>query len=266
MLGLSNKESKFFLSSFVLHVVLFAAAGFIGFIPSCEDEKKEVHVFELVSSSYTPPLPPVPEKIVRPPVVTKVLPQKPEVKPKPKPQILNKTKPVTSVTPKPTPKKVPKPLPKPKPKPKKISFNQFQKKHNLNSPPPIQAQPKKQIPKVRINPNNFSLPKITISNPSNTSSTVDPTILNLYLGEVKAKLEATWKRLQSDSPVATGGEAFLSFSISPGGTLVSAYISRSSGNAALDRLVLKVSKSVGNLGRPPGGKLSSSLEIPFRIQ
>jgi hypothetical protein len=34
----------------------------------------------------------------------------------------------------------------------------------------------------------------------------------------------------------------------------------------LDRLVLKVSKSVGNLGRPPGGKLSSSLEIPFRVQ
>lgn len=266
MLGLSNKESKFFLSSFVLHVVLFAAAGFIGFIPSCEDEKKEVHVFELVSSSYTPPLTPVPEKIVSSPVVTKVLSQKFEVKPKPKPQIPNKTKPVNSVTPKPTPKKVPKPLPRPKPPPKKISFNQFQKKHNFKSPPPLQAQTKKQIQKVRINPNNFSLPKITISNPSSTSSTVDPSILNLYLGKVKAKLEATWKSLQSDSPVATGGEAFLSFSISPSGNLVSGYISRSSGNAALDHLVLKVSKSVGNLGRPPGGKLSSSLEIPFRVQ
>ena len=266
MLGLSNKESKFFLSSFVLHIVLFAVAGFLGFIPSCEDEKKDVHVFELVSSSYSPPIPPVPEKVVRPPVVTKVLPRKPEVKPKPKPQIPKKTIPVPSVTPKSIPKKISKPTPKPKPRPQKISFNQFQKKHNLSTPSPPQTLPNKQAPKVRINPNNFSLPKITISNPSNTSSSVDPTVLNLYLGKVKAKLEATWKSLQSNSPIATGGEAFLSFSISPSGTLVSAYISRSSGNAALDRLVLEVSKAVGNLGRPPGGKLSSSLEIPFRVQ
>ena len=86
------------------------------------------------------------------------------------------------------------------------------------------------------------------------------------LAKLRAKLEQAWIGLQKNSNLRVGGEAFLSFKISSSGSLIYPSISRSSGNAALDQLVLQVSKSVGNLGRPPGEKLSSSLEIPFRLR
>ena len=199
-----------------------------------------------------------------------VTPVKPRVvtqpKPKPKP-VVQKPKPKPIVKPKPTPRPVVKPKPKPVvQKPKTISIAQFQKKHPVQSPPKVSSKPVKQVPRVRIDPKKFALPQITISNPASQSTQVDPTILNRYLGAVKSKLEAVWRRLQSESNIAIEGEAFLSFKISSNGTLISPTISRSSGNQALDRLVIQVSKSVGNLGRPPGGTLSSSLEIPFRVR
>ena len=251
MLGLTKKESRFFVNTFIGHVVLITLAGFLGFLPSCEEEKEEVHVFELASASFVPPPPPV---------------YKPE--PKPVPPVVTPVKPRVVTQPKPKPKPVVQ-KPKPKPvvqKPKTISIAQFQKKHPVQSPPKVSSKPVKQVPRVRIDPKKFALPQITISNPASQSTQVDPTILNRYLGAVKSKLEAVWRRLQSESNIAIEGEAFLSFKISSNGTLISPTISRSSGNQALDRLVIQVSKSVGNLGRPPGGTLSSSLEIPFRVR
>ena len=263
MLGLNKKETKFFMGSLFGHAVLIGFLGVLGFLPSCEEKEEEVHVFELASASYAPPSPPVVKPVTTPPIRNTVPPApppeapiKPIIQPKPK-----------KIIPKPIPK--PKPTPKPKPRtvvpPKTVSFDQFKKKHNLPTP---QAVPKTNniTPRVKINPKNFTLPKIVVSSTSQQSTSVDPSLLNQYLGKVKAKLEAVWKRLQQSSPIASGGEAFLSFKISSNGTLVSPSISRSSGNAALDRLVMQVSKSVGNLGRPPGGKLSSSLEIPFRVK
>jgi TonB family protein len=268
MLGLTKKESKFFMNSLVGHAVLIALAGAFGFLPSCEEQDEKVHVFELASASYAPTPPPMPVEVIKP-VPPKVVPSPPQQTPKP----IVKAKPEPKkVTPNPTrvPKSKPKPPIKPKPKPpskpKTVTIDQFRKEHNLAAVSKPSHKPVPQKPKVRINPDNFSLPKITISNPSTQVSNVDPTILNRYLGEVKAKLEAAWRRLQAGTDVGVGGEAFLSFRISSNGTLLSPLISRSSGNKTLDGLVLQVSKSVGNLGRPPGGKLSSSLEIPFRIK
>jgi TonB family protein len=269
MLGLNKKETKFFMGSLFGHAVLIGVLGVLGFLPSCEEKEKEVHVFELASASYAPPSPPVVKPIVTPPLrdtpPPPPTPAKTQVKPVVQPEpVLPKPK---KIVPKPTPKTAPKPKPKPRAivPPKTVSFDQFKKKHNLPTP---QTAPKtnNRVPRVKINPKNFTLPKIVVSSTIQQSSTVDPSLLNQYLGEVKAKLEAVWKRLQQSSPIVSGGEVFLSFKISSNGTLVSPTISRSSGNAALDRLVMQVSKSVGNLGRPPGGKLSSSLEIPFRIR
>ena len=266
MLGLNKTESKFFMGSFFGHVVLIGILGIFGFLPSCEEKDEEVHVFELAAASYVPPSPPVRKPIVTPPAPKAPPPSpKPQTKPVTQPKI--KPQPVPTKPKKIIPKPTPKPTPKPKPivPPKTVSFDQFQKKHNLPVPRTI-PKTVKSVPRVKINPENFTLPKIVVSTANQQTSTVDPSILNQYLGEVKAKLEAVWKQLQQTYPIASGGEAFLSFKISSNGTLVSPTISRSSGNAALDRLVIQVSKSVGNLGRPPGGKLSSSLEIPFRIR
>ena len=268
MLGLTKKESKFFINSLLGHAVIIAIAGFLGFLPSCEEEKEDVHVFELASASFVPPKPVIPAPPAPAPTPLISSPSKPIVKP-PVKDVPKKTTPVPKEIIKPPPPKIiPKKI-KPKPqvtKPRPISFDQFKKEHKISSPPKPSPVPVRKAPKVRINPENFKLPPVIISSPSTHTSNVDPNLLNQYLGEVQAKLEKVWRRLQSETDISASGEAFLSFRISPSGSLIYPSISRSSGNRALDQLVIRVSKSVGNLGRPPGGKLSSSLEIPFRLR
>jgi TonB family protein len=272
MLGLTRKESKFFINSLLGHAVLIAIAGFLGFLPSCEEEEEEVHVFELASASFVPPKPliPKPPAPLPPPPPRTPSPPKPIVKPSVS-DVPKKTTPVPKAIIKtPPPKIIPKkPKSKPKPqevKPKPISIDQFKKDHKISSAPKPAPVPVRKAPKVRINPENFKLPTVKISKSTPQTSNVDPDLLNQYLGEVQAKLEEVWRRLQSESDISASGEAFLSFRISPSGSLIYPSISRSSGNRSLDQLVIRVSTSVGNLGRPPGGKLSSSLEIPFRVR
>ena len=95
-------------------------------------------------------------------------------------------------------------------------------------------------------------------------SSVPASVLNAYLSAVKMKLERVWESKLRSTTITNGGEAWLSFEISPNGTLIRKKISRSSGNS-LDRLVLQVANLVGNVGAPPGGKLESALKIPCRL-
>ena len=212
-----------------------------------------VHVFEMASSS-PPPAPqvrPTPPKPTPKPVV-----QKPAPKPTPpKPKAVIK---------KPTPKPKQKPVVTP-PQPKKISFDQFRKQHDLPTPKPTVKQPPAKPVKIKINPNDFKLAPITLSTPSSTTSTVSPTLINQYLAGVKSRLEQIWQVLLAQTDLSSGGMAHLGFRIGSDGSLVQPRITKTSGNSALDALVLRVAQSAGNVGRPPGGSFSSSLEIPFRV-
>jgi TonB family protein len=89
--------------------------------------------------------------------------------------------------------------------------------------------------------------------------------LNRYLSSVKAQLEAVWQRLQAQAGLTSGGEAKVHFQISAGGVILSPAIVRRSGNPTLDKLVLQACRSVGNVGRPPGGGIDSPLALPFRV-
>ena len=235
------------------HLVLALGIVVYSFLPSCEEEPEIVHVFELAS---TPP-PPAPQ-VRKPTPKPKAVVQKPAPKP-PTP----KPKPVVK---KPSPKPSPKPKPVvQKPEPKKISIDQFRQKHDLPSPKTPPAKPRPKPVKIKINPNDFRLAPIVVNTPSRTTSTVSPTLINQYLAGVKSRLESVWQRLLAQANLGTGGMAHLGFQIGPDGSLLRPVITRSSGNASLDALVLRVARSVGNLGRPPGGSFSSSLEIPFRV-
>ena len=130
---------------------------------------------------------------------------------------------------------------------------------------PKQPATRKPKPLVKIDASKYGLPPIKLAPSSASRSSVSPSVLNAYLSQVQAKLDRVWRRLQSSADLGFGGEARLSFRISSNGTLVSVRISRPSGNRALDELVMKVSRSVGNVGRPPGGKLDSDLEVPFVV-
>lgn len=235
------------------HLVLALGIVVYSLLPSCEEEPEIVHVFELASTP-PPPVPQVRKPTPKPkPVVQKPAPKPPTPKPKP-------------VVKKPSPKPSPKPKPVvQKPEPKKISIDQFRQKHDLPSPKTPPAKPRPKPVKIKINPNDFRLAPIVVNTPSRTTSTVSPTLINQYLAGVKSRLESVWQRLLAQANLGTGGMAHLGFQIGPDGSLLRPVITRSSGNASLDALVLRVARSVGNLGRPPGGSFSSSLEIPFRV-
>ena len=240
------------------HLVLALGIVVYSLLPSCEEEPEIVHVFELASTP-PPPAPQVRKPTPKPkPVVQKPTPKPPA--PKQKPVIkknIPKAKPV-----------IQKPKPKPvvqKTEPKKISFDQFRQKHDLPSPKTPPAKPSPKPVKIKINPNDFRLAPIVVNTPSRTTSTVSPTLINQYLAGVKSSLESVWQRLLAQANLGTGGMAHLGFQIGPDGSLLQPVITRSSGNSALDALVLRVARSAGNLGRPPGGSFSSSLEIPFRV-
>jgi TonB family protein len=271
MFGFNRKEKRIFGYTLFFHFLGACFLFTLGLLPSCEDKPEEIHVFELAMASDQPlvqqptlPPPPLPTP---PPVKVVSQPEKPTpvVPSKPKPPA---PKPTPIPTPPPKPKVVkPKPLPRPvTPKqPKVVSFKDFQKKNNIS---PVKPSPRPQVskPRVKINPNQFKLPPISISQKnSSSSSTVPASVLQAYLASVKSKLERAWKKKLGSSSIVNGGEAWLSFKISSNGSLISKRISKSSGNKDLDRLVLSASNLVGNVGMPPGGRLESELQIPFRL-
>jgi TonB family protein len=264
MFGFNRKESKIFRYSLFFHFFGACFLFTLGLLPSCDDEPEKIHVFELAMASNQPllqepvspapssPLPPPVKEVPEPKKPASVVPSKP--KPKPKPKVL------------PAPVK-PKPRPQPVPlkQPKMVSLKDFQKKNNISpSKPPSRA--KVSNPKVKINANQFKLPPISISTSrSSTSTAVPASVLQAYLASVKSKLEKAWKQKLDSSSLVNGGEAWLSFKIASNGTLVGKRISKSSGNNDLDRLVLSLLSLVGNVGVPPGGRLESELQIPFRL-
>ena len=260
MFGMNQKEGRIFRMALIGHLIFAFCLFVYSFVPSCKEEPEIVHVFELASTP-PPPAPQVRKPTPKPkPVLQKPAPKPPT--PKPKPVVkknIPKPKPVVK---KPTTK--PKPVVQ-KPKPKKISFDQFRQKHDLPSSKAPPAKPNPKPVKIKINPNDFRLAPIVINTPSTTTSTVSPTLINQYLAGVKSRLESAWQRLLAQADLGTGGVAHLSFRIGSDGSLLQPVITRSSGNSALDDLVLGVARSAGNLGRPPGGSFSSSLEIPFRV-
>ena len=271
MLGLNNRENRVFRICLVGHLFLAAGLFIMSFFPSCEEEPEEVHVFELASINpipmsepktlpETPPppqVPPPPKKIIEKPPPVKIAPR-PKPTPKPSP------KPAPKIT-KPKPKLLPKPESKLNPQPKSMSIEQFRKTQKMPSPPKPRP-PVRSIPPIKLNPKDFSLPRIKISSPDNSTAMVSPGAINQYLARVKSKLEGIWRKLLSNSTLGTGGEARLSFRISPSGALISPRISKSSGNSSLDRVVMEVAQRGGVFGPPPGGRLDSVLEIPFRVQ
>ncbi len=249
MLGMNQREGRVFRIALVCHIVLGLGLFFFGIIPSCEEDPEITHVFEL---AYSPPQPAPPQ----------VRPTPPE--PSPKPQVQQPAPKPKPIVKKPTP--TPKPAPKQavqQPQPKKISFDQFRKDHAL--PPPKQTPLNPSPVKIKINPNDFKLAPLVVSSPSLNTSNVSPSVINQYLAGVKSRLEQVWQSLLARTELSSGGVAHLGFRIASDGSLLQPVITRSSGNSALDALVLSVARSAGNLGRPPGGSFSSSLEIPFRV-
>ena len=269
MLGLNKREGRVFRYAMVGHLLLACSLFVFGLFPSCDKDPEMVHVFELSAASAPPlPTPVVPlievtatpvEKLELPQTPTPLPPKSLIQKPQPKPAAQPPPLKPKSVTPKPRPKTTP------ASKPKTISFDQFKKQNKITQPNLVTPKPVVQAPRVSINPSNFKLPPIKLSQATPSSSSVSPTEMNRYLARIKFKLEGIWRTMLTEANLVSGGEVRLGFRISSSGSLVYPKISRSSGNPSLDRLVLEVARRAGSFGPPPGGQLSSALEIPFRV-
>lgn len=274
MLGLNKREGRIFRYALVGHGGLACLLFVFGLLPSCEEDPEVVHVFELSAATPSPtPIPPLPQVTPQPtPPKPVPPPPKPVVTPPAQPKPLPKPPPKPVVTPPPQSKPRPKPSvpkttpkPTPKPKPQTISLDEFRRQNKIAQPPKVSPKPAVTPPKVSINPSNFKLPPIKLSQATPSSSSVSPTEMNRYLSRIKLKMEGVWRTMLTQANLISGGEVRLSFRVSTTGSLISPKIARSSGNPSLDRLVLEVARRAGNFGPPPGGQLSSALEIPFRV-
>ena len=139
-------------------------------------------------------------------------------------------------------------------RPQTISLDEFRRQNKIAQPPKVSPKPAVTPPKVSINPSNFKLPPIKLSQATPSSSSVSPTEMNRYLSRIKLKMEGVWRTMLTQANLISGGEVRLSFRVSTTGSLISPKIARSSGNPSLDRLVLEVARRAGNFGPPPGGQ------------
>ena len=152
----------------------FGLVVVFGLLPSCEEDPEVVPLLSF------PPRP-------RSHPASQVTPQPilPNPFPTPKPVVTPpQPKPVTVVTPPPQSKPRPKPsVPKatPKPKPQTISLDEFRRQNKIAQPPKVSPKPAVTPPKVSINPSNFKLPPIKLSQATPSSSSVSPTEMNRYL-------------------------------------------------------------------------------------
>jgi TonB family protein len=266
---MSRGENRAFCFSAAFHIVGLLSFAIVGLLTNCTEEPEVRHVFQLVPppppSASLAKISPKPASIVKPkpkPTVDQPKP-KPVVKPKPKPK--PQIKPPTH-TPKPKPVTKPKPTTKPPPKkPKLVKWDDFKRTRNIPTTSP-QVATKRHQPRTKvIDPIDFKIPEIPRANPQMARAAVHPNVLNNYLSAVTAQLEAVWQRLQAQAGLNAGGEAKVQFRISAAGVILAPVIVRRSGNPTLDKLVIQVCRSVGNVGRPPGGGIDSPIALPFRV-
>jgi outer membrane biosynthesis protein TonB len=265
---MSRGEKRSFCFSAAFHIIGLLAFAVVGLLTNCTEEPEVRHVFQLVSapppSANLAKISPKPTPVAKP--TQPVVKPKPTVeRPKPKPVVKPKPKPPIRVTPL-KPKPITKPKPKPAPKnPRLVKLADFIKKNPLPTSKPQPTQ-KRQPPRPRviIDPDAFTIPDIN-ANPNPPAKPVNPNALNRYLSSVKVQLETVWQKLQAQAGLIAGGEAKVQFRISAGGVILAPAIVHRSGNPTLDKLVLQVFRSVGNVGRPPGGGIDSPLALPFRV-
>jgi TonB family protein len=263
---MSRGENRAFCFSAAFHIVGLLSFAIVGLLTNCTEEPEVRHVFQLVSPP--PPSASIGKVSPKPASIVKSKPKPTVDQPKPKPVVKPKPtpKPLIKVTPS-KPKPITKPKPKPAPKiPRLVTLADFIKKNPLPTSKPQPTQKRRNPrPRVIIDPSAFAIPDIKFADPQTAATPVNPNELNSYLSSVKAQLEAVWQRLQAQAGLTSGGEAKVQFRISSGGAILSPAIVRRSGNPTLDKLVLQVFRSVGNVGRPPGGGIDSPLALPFRV-
>ncbi len=101
-------------------------------------------------------------------------------------------------------------------------------------------------------------------NPGSAAGTVDPSLMSRYAAQLTAALRA---RLRYPSGVGAGGVAVLRFTMDRSGRVLTAAISRSAGNAALDDAALAAAAPGSSLPPVPDGlpQQRLTISVPLRF-
>jgi colicin import membrane protein len=227
--------NRVFWGVFGTHAAVLFLLIFIPWVKSCFHPKpKEIITFIDIAS---PPAPAA-QVMPQPAPVEPAPPAVPEPAPEPTP------KPMPKPTPKPAPKPAPKPEPKKKWKPAPV-VRQDRRIANPNTPSP---PPRPQI--------DLSKLKNILQTPG--GGTVNP--LAWYYESVKKRMYAVW---QQPIGAPTGLSVTAVLRVEPNGTVSSKFISRRSGNPALDQSVQAALDATTRLPVPPANLPDRNITIEF---
>jgi len=228
--------NKKYLTPIIIATAHLLIVGFlVSFYSPTEKPKEELLEISLITNNTPTPQPtpqPQPTPTPRP---------KPQPKPKPRPQPQPRPQP----TPQPQPR--PKPQPKPQPKPPKKKWiartpEEIRRGITPRQQPSltteqIQARLKRNLPSGTLHTNN------THTN-QNTGQ------IKAYQQLIARRLKKYWLTCSSDDVNNNKTTVSISITIAANGTITSCYISKSSGNAAMDKSVKIALQKLKTIGLP----------------
>lgn len=265
-----SNERQSIVYSVMLHSVAIGILAFFIFVKPLKAEDQPV-VLELVSLPEEMPQPPQPEQVTTPeaisiPVVNPTLPRDlPDIKiPEPEPEPVAPTPQPEPVAPKPepvkpkveTPKPKPEPkveAPKPKPepqKPKPIDISKFRQEHGERKPDAPRPTPQRDVPNVGVKAPTAPDIKASPQQPTRSSNTVNPNLLEGYKARLKTAIELNW-----DKPTAGAGTEWVDvrFRVYSNGSIGEVTILNRNGPEAFVQSVKRAIQSTLPIGPPPPG-------------
>lgn len=239
--------------AFAVHAVLIAVL-FVGVrFQSSAPDAVTVELWE----------PPAPARVAEPPppppkAEPKPEPAPPKVEPKPEPKV-EKPEIVEKAAPKPKPKPEPKPEPKPAPKPKP-------KAEAKPKPPARDLEFEKRMREELAQEQAASEERRIRDQIAREQIAARNRALTDWEGKIRAKIRRNIRAFVADQ-VPGNPQAIFEVTLLPTGEVLTATMSKSSGNKAYDEEVQRAIKASSPLPKPePASLFQRSLELKFRPQ
>jgi len=261
----ANSPSSY-LASLALHGALAAVVFFLTFWVTRNPEVPPV-IFELVAGPPTNPNATVagssePDLQVDLPKIKPLSPEVTRPRPEPIPEP-PKVEPPPAPTAPPTPatKTPPKPEPKPPEAQKKVTYDQFVKQHGAPQPKQASKAPAP-IKTPRINTADITRDLVRGGGGGTALTRPEQDLLATYLAQLRRAL-----LLAHDRPAGLSDEleVQVTFNIAANGDISNVRVTRTSGDADVDRSAVEAFRRVGSIGPTPNRK-ADVWTMRFRVQ
>jgi len=159
------------------------------------------------------------------------------------------------------PKVVQKKEPKEEPELKRISYTDFQKKHNKQENKVAKAAPEKIVtPKLNVDDITSELENLVLAGPSSPSHA--PSQLPSYTGHIRQRVDSVWQAPGGIS--GSHSQATVSYRVNPAGNLSHIHLLTSSGNKEFDNSILSAFERLSKVSPPPERE-AYTFQLTFRL-